>query len=103
MPPPEPHLGHVYLIRVIGTDIVKVGWSRRPVNRAHDLQTGCPFDLELTHTMPGTRRDEHTIQSVLGDYHMRGEWYDSFAAALVTMFFVAAGMGVDVCRVGYAP
>lgn len=45
-------------------EFVKIGWSRDPVARLDDLQTGCPFPIRLAAMVPGGRRLER-------EYHLR--------------------------------
>ncbi len=67
--------GHVYLIRAMGTDRYKIGWAKTPATRRRYLQIGCPVDLKLIASVPGTRRLERALQISHGVHRVRGEWF----------------------------
>lgn len=73
---PEPE-GWVYFIHAVGTPFTKVGWSIKSDFRVRQLQTGCPYELELLRETPCQFEDErelHSILTALGR-HERLEWF----------------------------
>lgn len=71
---------YVYLIgRFEGP--IKVGVSFNPTSRVSELQTGCPFKLELLAAFPFKQREtamkiESTIHSTWVHRRLNGEWID---------------------------
>lgn len=63
----------VYFIR--GGDFVKIGYSADLFVRFIDLQTSCPFDLEIMGDIPGGRSVEAKVHFKFGALHVRGEWF----------------------------
>lgn len=66
----------------------KIGISKDPARRAADLQTGCPFRLDVLHHVEC--RDysealwlENTLHEVHQDRRLIGEWFDMSAAEAV--------------------
>ncbi len=79
--------GCVYCIGPADARVVKLGWSRDPEKRLHELQTGSPVDLRLLAIFPATERIERSLHEVFADCRIRGEWFDN-----------ADGRVVDVVR-----
>lgn len=71
--------GYTYLIHCTGTPYYKIGHSKNmPLSRLADLQTGCPYPLELV-AMSRTEDCigfERLIQYTHEPLHERGEWYE---------------------------
>lgn len=60
---------------------IKVGVSSSPSGRLAQLQTGCPFKLEVLHTEPMLDRNhalkhEADFHAVYADKRLHGEWFD---------------------------
>lgn len=60
---------------------IKVGISRKPINRLSMLGTGCPFQIELLHlkimdNMETARENETEFMIVNQHKRMSGEWFD---------------------------
>lgn len=77
--PPRLNRSVVYFI---GADFsesrgaLKVGFSNRePNQRLRQMQTGCPLELRLLHSIPGTAKLERAIHQVFSGYLLRGEWF----------------------------
>ena len=69
----------VYFIRIRGTAMVKVGYSRDVQRRMATLQTGCPLTLDLEFSVQTERYKEweagiHRCLKGTGQ-HVRGEWF----------------------------
>ena len=72
--------GYLYFIHAdTGDDeggFWKIGYtSKHPERRAAQLQTGCPFRLELMGFIPASNADERMIHSQLRGKNVIGEWY----------------------------
>jgi DNA-binding CsgD family transcriptional regulator len=63
-----------YLIRVKGTDFIKIGAASDVEKRRRSLQTGCPYELEIVKIID--KDVEMELQEKYHDYHVRGEWYE---------------------------
>lgn len=69
--------GWVYILRAVGLEAVKIGFTSaaEPSARIASLQTGCPFDLELESFFCGTVADERALHEALDHRRARGEWF----------------------------
>ena len=67
--------GFVYLARCRG--FYKIGWTEgNPADRVRQLQTGCPFPIELVGTIPATPAADTQWRTVIfKDKHERGDWF----------------------------
>ena len=66
--------GFVYLARCRGFH--KIGWTERsPADRVRQLQTGCPFPIEMVGTVPATPADDWRWQRLFAPQNVRGEWF----------------------------
>jgi hypothetical protein len=67
----------VYVIRVVDTAFVKLGFSGNVARRLCQLQTGCPLkiQLEFTWKTPDFFAMESWLHTYFSDYHIRGEWF----------------------------
>lgn len=71
--------GYVYIIHCTGTKIYKIGISKSdPYNRLHNLQTGCPFGLELVKVSYHDNYHllERALHAKYHAYNTRGEWFE---------------------------
>lgn len=50
--------GFVYLFKVDGFDVYKIGNSKHPKKRLKEVQTGCPFKVTICHTFETDRSEE---------------------------------------------
>jgi hypothetical protein len=82
--------GFVYLIRVIGTNKVKVGWSRNPFDRVAQLRTACHDELCVQAWLIGSRGLEARLHSLFGELKIRGEWFDDKDGVIRLFFDMAA-------------
>jgi hypothetical protein len=72
-------VGSIYLIRIIGQDVYKIGYSRTPQSRIKSLQTSNPFPLEIIKIVSGTEPREshlHKIAENHGCKRLKGEWFN---------------------------
>jgi hypothetical protein len=78
-PDPAPVTGYVYFIRVIGTNMVKIGYTTNPVKcRLSQLQVGNPRALEVLETVqtPDYKDIEGELHQKLASRRIRGEWFN---------------------------
>ena len=70
--------GRVESIYFIGNreyQLVKIGFSTYPEDRMKQLQTGCPFELELFGVIKGSVKEEKTLHRKYSKYRINGEWF----------------------------
>ena len=69
--------GLVYFVEAVGTDRVKIGWTKDDglEQRLATLQTGCPYPLRAVATYPGLMFHEHQEHSAFRDDWVHGEWF----------------------------
>jgi len=71
--------GHVYVFRAGETNLFKVGGTTNsPLSRIREIQTGCPYPLEL---FAGFESDdcwscERKMHDALAEHRTIGEWFD---------------------------
>lgn len=68
--------GYVYLIAAEGTQYFKIGYSINPQFRLAELQTGCPYFLQIVGQWPGSMEAEMRIHVRLESYRGIGEWFN---------------------------
>jgi hypothetical protein len=74
---PVTHESWVYLVRAVGTDFVKVGFTSaaEPASRVSELQTGNPHELRLEDRFAGDMSMEGAVHATIKHRHVRGEWF----------------------------
>lgn len=65
----------VYFLHAIGTDLVKVGWTRNLPERVRALSTSCPHALHVLAIVPGPMSEEGVLHRALSTYRYNGEWF----------------------------
>jgi hypothetical protein len=67
----------VYFIGNREKEVVKIGYtSGTAEKRLKELQTGCPFKLEVLHTIEdATIKDEKRLHAKYSEYRLNGEWF----------------------------
>lgn len=73
----------LYMIQDSVSKACKIGVSNAPIARLATLQTGFPYDLNLLWAVPGSFQEEKALHNALGDFHLRGEWFDPIVFSLV--------------------
>jgi len=76
---------------------IKIGFTdSSPEERLSSIQTGNPLKLDIIHLMDGDVFAERQIHSVLCDYRLAGEWFDSpQIPSNVLEWIVSSKSGVD--------
>lgn len=67
---------YVYFIQPTVGGLIKIGAAVDPQVRLRHLQTGCPVELALLATMPGTKKTEAELHARFADARIRGEWFE---------------------------
>jgi hypothetical protein len=86
----------IYLIRMRGTNYVKIGIAENPKKRLSTLASGNPMPLELVFSVATKEgafsfEDEQVEKEVheeLAGYHVRGEWFDLTEAQVISIVTV---------------
>jgi hypothetical protein len=74
----------IYVVR--SGDLVKVGFSVRPMKRLRDLQNAHGDKLELIRLLSGTVADERRIHGQFSALRRAGEWFEACPALLEETF-----------------
>lgn len=70
--------GYVYMFEAhprVGEWIYKIGFTTNVAVRMRSIQTTCPYQLELYHSLPGSKDDERRLHRLLAAERMHGEWF----------------------------
>lgn len=73
--PAPPHNAAGYVYFAIFSDRIKVGFSRSPGRRLHDMRTAVPESPEIAFWFPGTPSDERRFHRRFSHYRIGGEWF----------------------------
>lgn len=77
-------VGAVYFIGdQLGGDAIKIGWSRDPVKRLQQIQTGNPFPLKFLGCVAATRMIEPALHQLFASCHVSGEWFSDPEGSMV--------------------
>lgn len=91
------HKGFVYIIKMAGTNMYKVGISKDPEARLGQLQIGNPFKLTIVNRFSDSKPKllEHVLHLVLSDKNKRGEWFELTKSEYKTLVLnIKASKGV---------
>lgn len=73
---PSGRRGFVYVLcNERGVGPFKVGFTKSPVARVKELQTGCPFRLGMLLIIEADAVVERVIHRKLSEYRLTGEWF----------------------------
>lgn len=78
--------GYVYIVHCKGSDLYKIGISKsKPNNRLSNLQSGCPFELDMIHIGLCDHYGllESEIHKRYSKHRVRGEWFKLSAPLLL--------------------
>lgn len=70
-------IGYVYLLRIVGTDLYKIGVSTNPKRRVSDIASYLPYDLELL-AMNQINKPYQLEQGLIDLYQskrIKNEWF----------------------------
>tara|TARA_R110000751_G_scaffold157283_2_gene262766 strand:+ start:3837 stop:4556 length:720 start_codon:yes stop_codon:yes gene_type:complete len=65
----------IYFIEAVGLDRVKIGYSKTPIKRMAELQTGCPVELKMIRFCQGEMCEEKQLHKQLSHFREIGEWF----------------------------
>ena len=68
-------MSNLYIIKAVGTGLVKIGFSTNVPKRLKSLQTASPYRLEVLATWAGTDADEKALHLKFAEYRKTGEWF----------------------------
>jgi hypothetical protein len=72
----SPKASVVYFIRCAADPLLyKIGVTTSVDSRLRTIKTSCPFDIVLSHYLPGTAQDERRLHRLLADERQCGEWF----------------------------
>jgi hypothetical protein len=83
--------GYVYIVKAAGR--VKIGFSTDPVQRFSEINTGCPFPVQVLLIMRGKRSDEQQLHHRFHRSRRHNEWFDPSPALL--RFIEKAGPSIE--------
>lgn len=66
----------VYIIIAKGTPRIKIGWSADVSKRVKELQTGCPYPIEVLNEIETECSTERELHKALQEYRVHGEWFE---------------------------
>lgn len=67
----------VYVISARNSNFYKIGYAKNFNQRLSNIQSGCPYDLHLTHCShaPNYKEVEKYLHEYFKDNNVRGEWF----------------------------
>lgn len=65
----------IYFIQREPCGLVKIGCSRRPLQRLQGLQAAHPERLRLFRLLRGARDEERYVHDLFAAHRVRGEWF----------------------------
>lgn len=66
---------YVYVMANIDNEICKIGHSTNPLKRVKEVQTGCPYKLDLIFMIKGSPALEKKLHIKYSKLRMNGEWF----------------------------
>ena len=73
--PEKKYDSYVYFIQDKMSNMIKIGKANDVEKRLKQLQTSCPYELELLSYIPGDESLEKDIHKKFSEYRHRGEWF----------------------------
>ena len=67
--------GKIYVIGNLTEMLCKIGYSNNPNKRLKEVQTGCPYRLEILATFDGNIPTEKQLHEKYKEYNINGEWF----------------------------
>lgn len=82
----QDEVGYIYVIRQVGTNYYKIGFSEtHPERRWKELKTGTPNGLKVITYFRGSMRDEARLHEAFKRFARHGEWFKCDAMTLLTV------------------
>ena len=80
--------GWVYLLWARGTDRLKVGFTRHPIDkRVGQIRWGSPYPIELVGAVRARMANERTLHRFLRPWRVHGEWFAPEGLVLKALLF----------------
>lgn len=93
-------VGCVYFIgEQLGGDTIKIGWSRDPVLRLQQIQTGNPTPLKIIGCVAAHRMIEPALHQLFALASVSGEWFTDPEGSIVRWLNeMTFGQPIERCR-----
>jgi len=65
----------IYFIELLGSEVIKIGFSRDPESRLRQMQTSNPHELRMLKVISGGYEKEAEIHEKFSKNRVRGEWF----------------------------
>lgn len=90
---PRYDFGHLYFIRSMTLEAMKIGFAVDPEQRLSGIQTGNPHRLYISTVVPIQREAERALHDFLKPHRTHGEWYpdDTFMVCVESHLIEAWG------------
>lgn len=69
------NVSYIYVIANLEFKVCKIGFSNNVHSRLTQIQTGCPFPLEIYKVFKGNMKQERRIHQKYKHFRMKGEWF----------------------------
>jgi hypothetical protein len=67
----------IYFMRIGNDGPIKIGFTHgNPRKRMAELQAGCPWEINLIGTIPGTKLNEKWLHEKFSPFKIRNEWFE---------------------------
>jgi len=74
----------IYIVKVSGTNFVKIGFSKNVEQRIKSLKAHIPFELDVVRIINGTIHQERILHDKFYDLRINGEWFN-FHKSMMTI------------------
>lgn len=71
----EDNRGFVYVFANFFSGVCKIGFTKNPLNRLKQVQTGCPYKLEIVLVINGSVKVEKALHRKYKKFKTNGEWF----------------------------
>lgn len=67
--------GFIYVFANYFSGVCKIGFTTNPINRLKQVQTGCPYKLEIILVIKGSIKVERALHRKYKKFKTNGEWF----------------------------
>jgi hypothetical protein len=78
----------IYAVRAVGTEFIKFGRANNLARRLKELETGCPYELDVLAVADWPDGQESAIHSYLSETRVKLEWFMDSARAQEVIGFL---------------
>lgn len=68
-------IGFIYVFANHFSGVCKIGFTTNPTNRLKQVQTGCPYKLEIILVIKGSIKTERALHKKYKKFKTNGEWF----------------------------